>query len=102
VAFQALSPTDARSASGQGIPITSTLNGYLQDLLVDEGNYVTAGQAIATVSSNQRLRLEADLPEKHAATLSQIQSASFRTSGSSKHYDLSALNGRLVSYARAL
>lgn len=104
VAYQALSPgrTAADTAHRSGIPVSSTQSGYLKNILVDEGSYVTAGQAIAIVSSTRRLRLQADLPETYAASLPDIQSASFRTSAGNVHYDLADLNGRLISYARAL
>src|SRR5690606_41892632 len=56
----------AASASGNGIPVSSPMGGYLKNILVDNGAYVTAGQAVATVTSTRRLRLRADLPEIYA------------------------------------
>ncbi len=94
--------TLASDASPQGIAANSTLSGYLKNILVTEGSYVSAGQAIATISTLRQLRLRVDLPERYAAQLPLIRSASFKTTDGQSHYDLSTLNGQLVSYARAL
>lgn len=94
--------TLASGASEQGISVSSSLSGYLKNLLVQEGSYVTAGQAIAVVTTLRKLRLRADLPESYAPQLPAIHSANIKTADGQTVYDLSTLNGRLVSYARAL
>ena len=41
--------------SAKGVGITTPLTGYLKNISVKDGEYVTAGQAIATVSQNQKI-----------------------------------------------
>ena len=71
------------------------------NILVAEGDYVSTGQAIATVSQNRRLVLRADVPEKEASKRHDIADANFILSSDSKRiYNVKALNGRLVSYGK--
>lgn len=98
IAYQAL----ASSASDEGIPVSSNMNGYIKNILISDGTYVTAGQAIATLTSNRRMQLRAELPERYASILPHILSANFSTSDGQATYDLNDLGGRLVSYARSL
>lgn len=49
--------------SAKGVGITTPLTGYLKNISVKDGEYVTAGQAIATVSQNKKLVLRADVSE---------------------------------------
>lgn len=98
VAYRAL----ASNASEDGIPISSTMNGYIKNILVADGSYVSTGQAIATITSNRRIQLRAELPERYVSILPNIQSANFKGSDGTTTYDLKSLNGNLVSYARTL
>lgn len=98
IAYQALAP----SASAEGIPVHSSMNGYIKNILVSDGEYVTAGQAIAILSSNRRMQLRAELPERYASLLPHIRSANFKTSDGQATYDLKDLGGRLVSYGKSL
>lgn len=82
-----------------GVRVEAPMGGYLKNCLVKEGDYVTVGQPLLTVTRNNRLYLRADVPERHYATLSHIRSANFRTSYN-KVYTLDELNGRLLSYGR--
>ena len=72
-------------------------SGEITQLFVKEGEYVTAGQQIATISGSSRLILRADLPEKYYPYLSTIKTASFKTSYSNETTHLNEVNGRLVS-----
>ena len=70
-ALNAYQGTTADGA-GDGVAVSSPLAGYITDVLKTEGDYVNAGEAIATVASDTRLRLVADLPEKYAALRNSI------------------------------
>ncbi|MDE6451465.1 MAG: efflux RND transporter periplasmic adaptor subunit, partial [Odoribacter sp.] len=83
--------------SAQGVGVSSPLSGHIKNILVKDGEYVTAGQTIATVSQNRRLVLRADVSEKHYAALPTIQSANFKTPYDNQVYALSELSGRLLS-----
>lgn len=87
--------------SSKGVGISSPLNGYVKNILVKDGEYVTAGQAIATVSQNRRLVLRADVSERHYAALPAIQSANFKTPYDNRVYALSELSGKLLSAGKA-
>jgi RND family efflux transporter MFP subunit len=88
------------TASG-AVVVASPLSGFVKSLTVRSGDYVEAGTPIATVSSNRRLRLRADVSEKYYGRIAQVRDADFVTSYSDKAYSLGELGGRLVSYGRA-
>ena len=84
-----------------GLVVTSPLAGFIKSLSVRSGDYVETGTPIATVSSNRRLRLRADVSEKYYGKIARVKDASFITSYDGRTYSLSDLGGRLVSYGRA-
>ena len=49
--------------SSHGISLTSPLTGYIKNIAIKDGEYVTAGQTVATISQNKRLILRADVSE---------------------------------------
>lgn len=83
-----------------GVRVEAPMGGYLKNCLVREGDYVTVGQPLLTVTRNNRLYLRADVPERHYAALGHVRSANFRTSYNNKVYTLDELNGCLLSYGR--
>ena len=83
--------------SGNGSVATSPVAGVITSLNVVDGQFVEAGQTIATISSNKALTLRADLPESKVAQLSAIKGARFRPSYSETVTDVIALGGKLVS-----
>lgn len=94
-AYEQALATYSGSPSG-GIAKTATA-GAITQLLVKEGEYVSAGQPIAVVSGSKRLTLRADLPEKYYPYLSTITNATFKASYATKTTNLKAVNGKLVS-----
>ena len=97
IAYEALSP----SADGQGVSVVSPIAGYIKSCLVKEGDYVTVGQPLMTVTQTRRLRLRADVPERYYPMLRGVSSAHFRTSYNNHVYQLDSLNGRLLSYGKS-
>lgn len=97
IAFEAISGN--RTANGVGVP--SPLQGFVKNILVKEGEYITVGQPLATVSQNKRLVLRAEVSEKHYSSLKNISSANFKTPYDNKVYVLSDLNGRVLSFGKA-
>lgn len=87
--------------SAKGVSINSPLTGYIKNIAVKDGEYVTAGQTIATVSQNKRLVLRADVSERHYPSLRNIRSANFRTPYDNCVYELSLLSGKLLSAGKA-
>ena len=87
--------------SAKGVGISSPLNGYIKNISVKDGEYVTAGQTIATVSQNKRLVLRADVSEKYYPALNSIHSANFKTPYDNQVYALSELSGKLLSAGKS-
>lgn len=88
--------------AGDGVAVSSPLAGYITDVLKAEGDYVNAGEAIATVASDNRLRLIADLPEKYASLRNSISGANFRLHYGDPITSLSGAEGRPVSVGRSV
>ena len=83
--------------------VKAPIAGYVQDLLVRNGDYVTAGQALATISQDCHLQLRAELPERYYGMLNEVESANFRlTYNPEKVYELPQMNGRLLSCGRTV
>ena len=91
----------AKNQTAGGQVVTAPIGGYVKSLLVKEGDYVSVGQPVATLTQNQRLFLRADVSEKYYKDLANIGSAHFRTPYDDTTYALSELNGRLLSYGKA-
>jgi RND family efflux transporter, MFP subunit len=98
VEYEALA---ADATADGGLSVTSPLSGFIKNWLVRSGEYVETGTPIATVSSNRRLRLQADVPEQYYGRIASVRDASFTTSYSDNTYSLSELGGKLVSYGRS-
>lgn len=93
----------AASMTTRGIAISSGMSGYVKQLLVAQGEYVTVGQPIAVVTRDRRLQLKAFVPESEYGSLRTISSANFISpSDRNVLHSLASLNGRLVSYGRSL
>lgn len=96
IAFSAVSG----NKTSKGVGINTPITGHIKNILVKEGEYITVGQPLATVSQNRHLVLRAEVPERYYSALKTIGSANFQTPYDNKLYELSALNGRLLSYGK--
>lgn len=92
----------ASSASSQGIKITSPLTGFIKNKLVTQGEYVSVGQSLMTISQNKKLTLRAEVAPRHYKALSSLSDAHFRPSYEDKVYVLSELQGRILSRGRGM
>lgn len=86
------------SASGQNV--SSSINGYVKQVFVQNGQYIEAGQAIVTVSQNKTLLLKSEVQQKYAPVLATIKSANIRTLQNNETYTLEELNGKIVSFGK--
>lgn len=84
-----------------GVRVGSPAGGYVKNRLVGNGEYVTVGQPVMTITKNRRLQLRADVPERFYSRLAAIKDANFAVSYSSRVYRLADMGGRLLSYGRA-
>jgi cobalt-zinc-cadmium efflux system membrane fusion protein len=88
-----------RNYSG-GKSLSSPINGFIKNIIVSEGQYVSAGQPLATVTKNQRLVLKADVSLKDADKISSIQEANFTIIQNKESYSTKELNGKLLSVGK--
>ncbi len=91
----------AKNHSASGQAVISPISGYVKNLLVKEGDYVTVGQPFVSITQNRKLFLRADVSEKYYPYLRTIGSANFCTPYNNKVYTLKDLDGRLLSYGKA-
>lgn len=89
-----------RNYSGGGKSLSSPINGFIKNIMVSEGQYVTAGQPLAAITKNQRLILKADVSLKDADKISSIGEANFTIIQNKQSYNTKDLNGKLLSIAK--
>lgn len=91
----------ASNITKSGVNVVSPIGGYIKNRLVDQGEYVSVGQPVATVSQNKRLQLRAEVSENHYKMLKNINTANFKLAYDDYTvYKLSDLNGRLLSFGK--
>lgn len=97
----ALLAVKAGNTSNNGAPVTSPLKGFVKQVLVTQGEYVEAGQMIATVTKSCNLQLRAEVPEKHFAKLQQVRSANFKMGYDNVARSLDEMGGHLVAVGKS-
>ena len=97
ISYEALDPHHTR----KGVAVTASTGGYVKNVAVKEGDYVTTGQPLMTLTQNRRLQLRADVSERYYGALKQIASAHFKTPYDDTVYALENLHGRVLSYGKA-
>ena len=97
-AYEAL----ANRSTEAGVRIVAPMKGYVKTLAVRPGDFVSLGQTLATLSQNNSLVLQAELPESMMSRLADINSANFCTPADGRVYPLSELNGRLISKSQSV
>jgi len=90
-----------KSAKGTG-DVNVQLQSFVKEFYVVEGQFVDAGEKLASVIANTKLRIVAEVSQKHLNDLANIESANFMQAKDSKVYDTKKLNGKLLSYGKAL
>lgn len=90
----------ASNTTDKGVSVKSPIEGYIKNIFVLEGSYVSVGQPIAMVSQNKRLQLRAEVSEKHFKSLKNINGANFKVAYDNDIYKLSDLNGSMLSYGK--
>lgn len=93
--------TIAKNYSANGQNISSTMNGFVKNILVTEGQFVVAGTPLATISKNKKFILQANVSQKYFGKLSSVTSANFKTTDNEKVYNTQELNGKVISYGKS-
>lgn len=86
----------ASGAGKSGSAAVAPTSGTITALLATEGQYVDAGQPIATISGTSTVTLRADLPERYASSLSSISGATFRTAYDQTTHDIADYRGSMT------
>lgn len=97
ISYEAL----AKNHSAGGQNITAPIGGYVKSILVKEGDYVTIGQPLMSITQNRRLFLRAEVSEKYYPSLRTISSANFQTPYNNQVYELKELSGKLLSFGKS-
>ncbi len=92
----------SENATKGGKSIVAPQSGYVTSLAVGEGDFVSAGQPLATISANRNLVLRADVPQRYLAEAAEVRTANFITPYNGKTHDLGELDGRLIGSGRAV
>lgn len=90
----------AADMTAKGVSVSSPISGYIKSRSVKQGDYVSVGDPLVTVTQNRRLQLRAEVPENSAKYLKNISSANFKVAYDDATYKLSELNGTLLSYGK--
>lgn len=90
-----------KTRSAGGVVVSAPRGGFIKQCLVNEGDYVDAGQPLAIITQNQHLYLRAEVPERRFNELQKIRCAKFRTSYSDRLYDITDMGGHIQSYGRS-
>lgn len=91
-----------RNFSSDRQTVQSPMSGYIQELLVRNGEYVESGQPLAVITKSNTLNVKAEIQPKHYQALKGRVSANFRQLNSDVTYSLEDLDGRFVSYGKAV
>jgi membrane fusion protein, heavy metal efflux system len=98
IAYETLS----RNYSNGGQSVLAPISGFIKQVSVGSGEFVQAGQPLATISKDQSLQLRAEIPLRYASELPMITDATFKTVHNEKVYSTKELNGKVLSYGRAV
>ena len=90
----------SNNKTAKGVSVNAPINGHMKNILVKEGEYITVGQPLATVSQNQRLVLRAEVSQRYYNAMQSVKSANFKTPYDNKVYSFEDLNGRLLSFGK--
>lgn len=91
----------SKNRSAGGVVVNTQRGGFVKQCLVNDGDYVEAGQPLAIITQNQHLYLRAEVPERRFNELNSIHQAKFKTSYSDHLYDITEMGGHIQSYGRS-
>ena len=73
--------------------LSAQIGGYITDLSVSEGDFVSVGTPIATIVGGGKKQLAVSVPQRYYSLLPTINDARFSTPISEENYTVSALGG---------
>lgn len=91
--------TMTKNYSSGGMTLKAPITGILKNLHVANGQYVSEGQSIATISRNKHLLIEAEVSQKYFEDIPKIVSANIKLPWKDKVTSIDEYNGKLVATA---
>lgn len=87
--------------SEAGGEVKAPITGYVQRIEVHGGDFVEAGQVLATVSQTRDLQLRAEVSPRYYKYLKHIKGMNVELPCEGRTYSLEELQGSLLSYGRS-
>lgn len=81
--------------------ILSPADGYVREVFITEGQMITTGQPLASIVTEHKLVLKADVSPDHLEKLPSIEKANFTVGYSKKIFKTDEMNGSRISYGRS-
>lgn len=88
--------------SGGNTSSASPMAGFITSIDVANGQYVEAGQPLATVARNRDLFVKADVPVRYIKRITGIASATLRPMNSDEYVEVTADGGGIVSVGKGV
>ena len=89
------------SFGSSGNIILSPADGYVREVFITEGQMITTGQPLASIVTEHKLVLKADVSPDHLEKLPSIEKANFTVGYSKKVFKTDEMNGSRISYGRS-
>lgn len=80
--------------------VTTSTTGFVSQLLVQEGQFVKAGQPLASILKTSRVQIKVDVSPRYRALLPTIVDANFVNPYTNKAYSMLDLEGKVISFGR--
>lgn len=92
---------EALASEGEsGVVVKAPSDGYIVEVAVANGDYVSTGQTLYIITAGNRMTLVADLPIGMFDRLNTISSANFAVPYGSKIYSTAEMSGRIEAVGR--
>jgi membrane fusion protein, heavy metal efflux system len=91
----------SRNFTTGGQTLRSPESGFISSMLVQHGQYVEAGQPLASVSRNQNFIVRAEVPQRFAGLLHELHDATL-VFNEKLAFSLSDLDGRILSAGNSI
>ncbi len=80
--------------------ITNSADGFVSHLMVQEGQFVKAGQQLASILKTNKIQVKIDVSPRFRSLLPKVDDANFVNPYNNKAYRMDELDGRILSFGR--
>lgn len=91
-----------KNVSKNGSTVTAPMSGFVQQIFVQNGEFVTVGQSIMMISQTQNVVIKADVPQRYGSVLPFIKDVTVEDPVSHKVYDSKELDCKILSYGKSV